>query len=412
VLEILLQSTRDYLENKLLPFWTERIVDPEHGGFQTNYDRNGRRTDVADKTLLCQARVLFTLSHALRLGYEWNGADAMLQQGIDFLERAFRDRQFDGYTWIVDRQGNTLDDRKVIYGHAFLIYGFAEYALLSGDQYARQRACDIFELVMSRATDLRHGGFFEHFDRRFALEAVRPDGIHHKSLDVHMHLMEAFTALYELTGASHHRQALEEIMDLIFDRMVDTETGTGIAMFRPDWTPVANVQLNTLWGSDRFDPTGKPPHITSYGHNIELAWLYLHGLDILGVDRKTALPRVAPIFDHTRNHGVDWECGGLYVEGDRAGEATEKTKEFWQQAEALVGFLDAADLTGDDSYLDAFRNIHTFVFTHMINWEQGEWFPLLARDGTVLWDYMGHNWKICYHTIRGMVEVVKRLERA
>jgi mannobiose 2-epimerase len=109
---------------------------------------------------------------------------------------------------------------------------------------------------------------------------------------------------------------------------------------------------------------------------------------------------------------VDWECGGLYVEGDRAGEATEKTKEFWQQAEALVGFLDAADLTGDDSYLDAFRNIHTFVFTHMINWEQGEWFPLLARDGTVLWDYMGHNWKICYHTIRGMVEVVKRLERA
>jgi mannobiose 2-epimerase len=226
-----------------------------------------------------------------------------------------------------------------------------------------------------------------------------------------MHLMEAFTTLTELTACPRHRQALEAVTDLIFARMTDPLTGTGISMFAPDWTPIPNLQLGTLWGSDRFDPAGKPPAMTSYGHNIELAWLYLHSLTIRGQDRRTGLPRTRPIFEHTLAHGVDPQYGGLFTEGHRERGATETNKEFWQQAEALVGFLDAFELTGEERYWQAFQNIHDFVFKRMIHWEQGEWFPLLARDGTVLWDYMGHNWKICYHTIRSMCEVIVRLRR-
>ncbi len=52
------------------------------------------------------------------------------------------------------------------------------------------------------------------------------------------------------------------------------------------------------------------------------------------------------------------------------------------------------------------------MFAKGINWAGGgEWYALLDREGEPLWDYQGHAWKICYHTVRAMVEVVERLTR-
>ncbi len=409
MLETYLQRTATYLQNLLIPFWAERYEDKAHGGILANYDAQGRRTEVTDKAMLAQGRAIVTLSHAMRLGWNWPNGHGVVHRGIDHLFRVFRDTEHDGYVWMTAEDGRPIDDAKVIYGHSFLIYALAEHALLTGDTRSRAEACRLFTLLMDRAADIRYGGFYEHFDRQFHLIAVRHDGLIHKSLDVHMHLMEAFTSLYELTGEPRHRQALLDITGLIFDRMIDAQTGVGISIFQPDWTPIPNIQLGTLWGADRFDPTGKPSEITSYGHNIELAWLYLHSLDILGIPREEGAPRVLPIFAHTAHDGVDWDYGGLYVEGHRQYGPTEQNKEFWQQAEALVGFLDAYAMTGDATYLRAFVNIHDFIFTHLICWEHGEWYPLADRHGTVLRDALGYHWKVGYHTIRAMCETVKRL---
>jgi mannose/cellobiose epimerase-like protein (N-acyl-D-glucosamine 2-epimerase family) len=409
-----LAKTERYLRERLLPFWRLRLVDREHGGFHTDYDREGRPADLSEKTLLCQARVMATLSLAARRGFGWEGLQEMLAGGIEFLRRHFRDPEQGGYYWMVRREGGVLDDSKVVYGHAFLVYGFAEHALLTGSRESREEACGLCDLLLQKAADLRYGGFLEHFDRAFRPVGVRPGGASgggelHKSLDVHMHLMEAFSSLYELTGDARHRALLEQLIGLIADRMVDRGSGAGIAMFRPDWTPIPNQQLATVWGSDRFQPRGKPPEITSYGHNVELAWLLLHALQVLGERPPAYLELARRSFRHTLEHGVDREHGGLYVEGERGGGVTDTDKEFWQQAEALVGFLDAHLLTGEGAYLEAFRNVHDFVFQKMINWAQGEWFALLSREGKVLRDYMGSHWKICYHTIRSMVLVVEKL---
>src|SRR5690606_12878659 len=112
---------------------------------------------------------------------------------------------------------------------SFLIYGLAEYALLTGDEAAKAEAIRMFEFLQEEIADPEHGGYFEHFDRQFNLKKARGDVSVHKSLDVHMHLMEAFTTLYELTGDLRHKKALEEVIALIFDMMVHPETGTGIS---------------------------------------------------------------------------------------------------------------------------------------------------------------------------------------
>ena len=410
-MQALLDATHSYLTEKLVPFWAARVVEPRCGGFQTNYGRDGRRTDVTEKSLLAQARCLFTIAHVRRQGFEWPGAEQALEQGLAFLRRHLRAPAHGASYWIVREDGSPQDDRKVLYGHAFLLYGLSEYALLTGEAAVRAEAEALFELIQHRAADPEHGGYFEHFERDFSLRRAHPGAPVHKSLDVHMHLMEAFTTLFELTGAAAHREALVAVTELIFDRMLDPETGTGIAMFSSDWRPVANVELDTVWGADRFDERGKPPEITSYGHNVELAWLYLHRQDVLGLPRRDSLERVLPIFEHTLRHGVDREYGGLFVEGHRRGGVTEDTKEFWQQAEALIGFLDAYALTGRAEFLRAFEDVNRFVFTRMIAWDQGEWLALLDRRGDVLWDHLGTSWKVCYHTVRSMVGCVRRLER-
>ncbi|MBC8179827.1 AGE family epimerase/isomerase [candidate division KSB1 bacterium] len=406
-----LDKTKKYFNEKLIPFWEARAIDPKYGGFQTNYDEKGERTEVTEKSFLAQCRAIFTISHTLRLGFNWKGGHEALKQGVNFLSEYYLDKEYDGYYWIVDEDGTVTDDTKIIYGFSFLIYGLSEYALLTGDQKAKDEAIRVFNLLQEKVADPEFGGYYEHFDRQFNLKKSRGDISSHKSLDVHMHLMEAFTTLYELTGQARHRQALEDVIELIFDKMVHPETGTGISMFKPDWTPIANVELDTVWGRDRFDEDGKSTDMTSYGHNIELAWLYMHALDILKIPHEKHLDRVLPIFEHTYLRGVDWEYGGLFVEGVRNGDPTEKTKEFWQQAEGMVGFLDGYLLTGEEKYLQAFKNIHDFVFTKVINWDLGEWLALTEQNGNVIWDYMGTSWKVFYHTVRGTSLVIKKLEK-
>ncbi len=410
-ISLYLNKTEKYLNEKLIPFWATKAVESKYGGFQTNYDRDGNRTDVTEKSFLAQCRCIFTISHAMRLGFIWSGGKEALKQGLDFLLKYYHDKKFDGYYWIVEEDGRVKDDNKIIYGHSFLIYGLAEYALLTGDEAIKKEAVRMFDFLQEKVADNEYGGFFEHFDRQVNLKKSHKDVPVHKSLDVHMHLMEAFTTLYELTREERHKKALMEIIELIFDKMVDQDTGTGISMFTQDWQPIANVELDTVWGRDRFDENGKGTDITSYGHNIELAWLYLHALDILDIPRENHLHRVLPIFEHTYLNGMDWKYGGIYVEGKKKGAVTEPTKEFWQQAEGMVGFLDAYQLTGDKKYFDAFKNIHDFVFNKMINWEQGDWFALLDEDGTIIWDYMGTSWKVFYHTVRGTCLVVKKLKQ-
>ncbi|MHC4704100.1 MAG: AGE family epimerase/isomerase, partial [Planctomycetota bacterium] len=102
---------------------------------------------------------------------------------------------------------------------------------------------------------------------------------------------------------------------------------------------------------------------------------------------------------------------GVYVEGPHAGGVHDMEKEFWQQAEVMIGMLEARLRFGTDRYWDAYENVHRFVFDKMINHSVGEWWPLMTREGEPIWTHMSHSWKVNYHTIRCMVECINRLEK-
>ncbi len=400
-----------YLRDKLYPFWFKRVAAPE-GGFTTYFDRNGKPTGQTDKTLIQQTRSIFMLSHAIRNGFDAGRARELLEPGLAWFSKSFLDETHDGWFWIVDKSGAPLATDKIMYGQSFVIYCMSECAQATGSQEARKTAEHAFDLVQKYAADTANGGYREMFLRDWQPRPSGAFGGDRKSFDVHMHLMEAYTTLYELTGAEIHRRKLLEVIDVLWTRMFHPGTWTGLAQFSLDFTPLPAIMFRTVWGSDRDNEgAARPLNNTSYGHNFEFLWLFLHALEVLGESVDPWREKLSALARHTVTYGVDWEHGGVFVEGPHDGPARDTQKEFWQQAEALVGLLDCCLLFQDARFWDAFLKVFNFVWDHQINHEQGEWSALLNRDGAVKWDYLGHAWKNNYHTTRSMVQTLKRLER-
>jgi len=407
-------EAENHLVNELLPFWITRMTDRVNGGFITHFDRNGNDTGEDEKSLIAQTRSVFTLSSAHREGYGEGKFKELARHGVDFLLDRMWDKEHGGFFWMVDRKGDVKIDRKIIYGHSFAIYSLSEYTLATGDPRGIEYAEKVFDLLQKYCVDTMYGGYWEMFHRDWTLCGPGSQGGDRKTLDVHMHLMEAFTTLFECTGRDVHRRKLLEDIDLLTSRLIHPVYKTGIPQFYKDWTIAPQIKFDIIWGWDRFSEDGQKGNATDntcYGHNIEFAWLIIHALKILGIDPSGYRELFRTIFDHTVTNGIDFEYGGVFVEGPHSGGVYDREKEFWQQAEALIGLLDAVIMFGDDGYWNAYKNVHRFVYDRMINKGVGEWYPLLSRRGEPVWTHMSHSWKVNYHTVRSMIQSIKRLNR-
>jgi mannose 2-epimerase len=408
-----LGEVRHHLRDELLPFWATHGEDREFGGYLTYFDRDGKPTGETVKTLLCQARMIYTYASAHRAGHGDGAFLDIAGRGFDFVTARFWDDDHGGWFWTAERDGTPLNTSKLTYGQSFMLYALSEYAMASGDPRAHEWVQRTYETLHTFATDVRHGGYHEFMERDWTLKRPGKYGGDRKSFDVHMHLMEAFTNLHESTGSAAYRGRAVEVIGLIRDRILHPVHGTGVAQFAHDWTPLPQILFADVWGSDRDAEEGeaRPLDNTSYGHNVEFAWLLAHAVRILGLDMEEHKPVLRRLYDQCLRHGLDRERGGVFCEGPHDGPARERNKEFWQQAECLVGFLDAYRVFGDPAYLDAYACVHRFVMDHVIHHSVGEWFPLLDEENRVVWDYMGHAWKINYHTVRSMIQSEERLLR-
>ncbi len=407
------QEAENHLMKELLPFWITRMKDETNGGYLTHFDVNGNDTGEDEKSLIAQTRCLYTASSAHRAGYGEGIFADLARHGADFLINKMWDKEHGGFFWMMDRKGNVKIDQKIIYGHSFAIYSLSEYTLSTGDPRGREYAEKTFDLLQKYCVDTMYGGYWEMFHRDWTLKGPGSEGGDRKTLDVHMHLMEAFTTLFECTGKEVHRRKLLEDIELLIHRIIHPVYKTGIPQFYEDWSVAPQIKFDIIWGWDRFSEDGQKGNATDntcFGHNAEFAWLLLHALEILKSDADEYMPLFRIIYDHTVDNGIDTEYGGVYVEGPHSGGVYDREKEFWQQAEVLIGLLDAVLLFNDEKFWNAYKNVHRFVYDKMVNKGVGEWFPLLSRKGEPIWTHMSHSWKINYHTVRAVIQSIQRMD--
>ena len=400
-----------HLYEELIPFWDNNAVDQTYGGFMTNFDAEGMIMEMPEKYLNSQCRMIWWFSQ-LNSVVPTSSSKEKAKQGVDFLINYLWDNENGGWRWKVKRDGQPVDDGKVVYGQSFAIYALSDYYISTGDNRGLDYAEKTFDLLQKYCADTLYGGYYENLETNWI---PSPNGFSagdRKGLDTHMHLMEAFTSLYLASGKELHKRKLIEIVKLICDKMIDHEAGSGLNQFDLAWHPIPAINIKRTWNAEREgEKPSDPTETTSYGHNTELVWLMVRAL-------KAAEESVEPfkkdfklLLDNAITHGIDFEKGGIYRDGLRKGGPLVLEKEWWQHTEALVGFLEGYELFDDERYYNAFQTIWNFVDEKMINHEVGEWRRLLDRDGNVIDGNIGNEWKVAYHSGRSMMECDYRLKK-
>jgi len=389
------QAVRNELENDIVPFWLERSVDLECGGFIGQMSNDGTIDTEAPKGLILNSRLLWTFSALYRFSEDNRYLD-MARRAYDYLETYFWDNSHGGAFWLVDFQGQPLDDKKKIYGQAFYIYALAEYYLAFGDDRALQLARQLYDLIEMNSRDQIYGGYIEVCNRDWSvaedLRLSEKDMDEKKSMNNHLHLLEAYTNLYRIQPDTRLRERLAELINIFDMRIADPATGHLHHFFDDQWQP-------------------KSANYT-FGHDIEAGWLLCEAAEVLDDPDVTSQAqrlalRLARI---TMAEALD-DDGGLCYEG-RAGQITDPNREWWPQAECIVGFLNAYELSSDRSFLEAAQKAWDFIEKYFVDKEHGEWFWRIDPDGRAdPAEPKVSQWKSPYHNVRACLEIIRRLSQ-
>jgi cellobiose epimerase len=386
---------RDLREN-VLPFWIRDVVDEEQGGFRGHVSDEGVADPLAPKGGVLCARILWTYSAALRRTAE-AAHRRMADRAFAYLCESFRDAEHGGTFWMLDHAGRPLADRKQTYALAFSLFGLTEYHLATGSAEALEEAIALHRTLESRAADPDHGGYWEARARDWGpLEDVRlseKDLNAPKSMNTHLHVMEGYASLLRVWDDPGLRDRLCALVALHLDRIVDPATGHLLLFFDEKWAPLSRS--------------------VSYGHDIEASWLLVEAAAVAGEPALARRARASAVrmARATLAEGVDTEHGGIFAERGEDGRLDDD-KHWWMQAEAVVGFLNAFELTGDEPFLEAAERAWAFVSSFVIDRERGEWRWRVRRDGSRIPGLPKvEPWKCPYHNSRAALEVAERTAR-
>lgn len=389
---------RAELVGNILPFWLNYSVDRENGGFYGLVDTTRTADKKSPRSCVLNARILWTFSAAVHgLGGAYRET---ADRAFAYLIDKFWDREHGGLFWMVDGRGDPLSTRKQIYGQAFGIYGLAEFHRATGSATALERAKRLFQLIEEHGRDSFFGGYLEAFGRDWRpLEDMRlseKDMNCPKSMNTHLHVMEAYTNLLRASGDPVVRVRLADLVNVVIDRIVDADSGHLRMFFDQRWKSLSGT--------------------ISYGHDIEASWLLVEAAETLGDNALIARCReLAVTLAATVYRGGLGPDGGVSYEGGASCAAIDTTRHWWVQAEALVGFYSAYQISGDVRFLNASRRVWDYIETRVVDRKSGEWHAKLSLEGlpvTVQEDpdvNLIGPWKCPYHNSRACLEMLERL---
>ncbi len=388
------RQLEEELTGNILPFWMAQTPDKVNGGFYGAITNDLEiHNEVPRSAILC-GRILWTYAAAYRkLGdKEYLG---MAMRAYDYLRNAFLDPEYGGVYWSVDAKGKPAFDRKHHYAQAFAIYGLAEYYQATEQPESLALAQSLFHLLEDHAYDPRYGGYIEGSSRKWeALVDMRlseRDLNCRKSMNTMLHILEAYTNLLRIwedaTLKAQHRAVIETFLE----RIIDPATGHFKLFFDDRW--------NSLL-----------PNV-SYGHDIEGSWLLLEAAEVQGDPALVKRVRQAAvrIAEAVYQDGLEADGSLPYESGPQG--LVDSDKSWWVQAEAMVGFYNAFQLSGQERFAQAAQGSWKFIRDNMVDRIHGDWIKKLHRDGSVdESNYKVGPWECPYHNSRACFEMLDRLK--
>ena len=386
--KILAKQAEAELRDNILPFWINRVKLPD-GMFLGRIDGKGQACPDAEVGGIMCARILWTCSNAFRILGEASCRD-MANQAKELIFNKFYDKEYGGTYWSLNPDGSPRETKKQIYSIAFTIYGLAEYYRASGDEASLNLAKSLFRDIEAHSFDPSFNGYFEAFGRDWSeigdMRLSDRDANERKTMNTHLHILEAYTGLYRVWKDESLAASLENLIRLFLDRILG-EDGHLKLFFTDDWHC--------------------PYLIHSYGHDIETSWLLDEAAQVLG--NKELIAEVGervPQICKAASEGLDSD-GALFYE--RKGGHTDKDKHWWVQAECVVGYFNLWQHSGNSEALERALRCWEFIRGRLVDREAGEWFWSIRSDGSVnRTDDKAGFWKCPYHNGRMCMELIER----
>ncbi|MHB8209019.1 AGE family epimerase/isomerase [Mucilaginibacter sp.] len=391
-LSILKNGLNDELKN-ILNYWIKNTPDEVYGGFVGRIDENNQVVVNAPKGSVLNARILWSFSAAYNLTKNpdyLKYAESTYHYIIDHII----DKEFGGVYWSVDYEGKPLDTKKQVYANDFTIYGLSEYYIATGNEDAKKSAIELYNLLVEKSFDTKNTGYLEAFTRDWQpindLRLSAKDANEKKTMNTHLHVLEAYTTLYRIWQTDELKLQIETLIHNFLDHFIDPKTYHLLLFFDEDWNNKSGL--------------------ISYGHNIEATWLLQEAAEI--INNELLLEKIKAInilITEAAIAGLD-DDGGLWYEYEPADDHLIKQKHWWVQAEALVGFYNTWQITGDEKYLTIVEKNWQYIKAKILDKKNGEWLWGRDENGEIMKseDKAGI-WKCPYHNSRACIEIIKRI---
>ncbi|HEV7348592.1 AGE family epimerase/isomerase [Telluribacter sp.] len=378
----------------ILDYW-EKYTPDGRGGFHGRVNNDNQPVPDAPRSVVVTSRILWTYAMANQYLHKPKYL-TLAKNAYQYLTTYFTDKQEGGVYWSVKADGTPLDTKKQIYGQAFAIYGLSEYYLASNHAPALAEARKLYELVEKHSFDPQNGGYREAFARDWGPtdDYILSKAPWNKSMNTHLHLIEAYTNLYRAWPDARLKEQIKGMMDQILNHIVS------------DKTHRMRLFFNTNWQTK--------DEIISYGHDIEASWLLYETAEVLHDEPLTARVRDRTIkMAEAAATGLGKD-GALHYEYDPATKHTQYNRSWWVAAEQLVGFYNAYQLTRQEHFRDKAKKSWDYIQASFIDKEKGEWHTTVTYDETsgkgapVKGDKV-HFWKGPYHNARACAEMWRRM---
>lgn len=378
---------RRELTDRILPFW-RGLRDDEKGGYIGQVEFDLTKKPEAERGCILNSRILWFFSEA----YLTLKDPALLDEAGHAYQMllSMLDTENGGMYWSMNADKTVADSTKHTYNQGFAIYALSAYYRASGKEEALDLAMELFRLVEEKCFDGE--GYLEAFTADWKPaenDKLSENGVEAgRTMNTLLHILEGYTGLYEAGKNPEVRERLIWIMNTWAEKLYNPERRRQEVFF--------DLSYHTL-----ID-------LYSFGHDIETSWLADRTLGVLG-DRaltEKIRPMLLAMADHTLQ--------AAYTEGNGFSNESENgkvdtTRVWWVQAEALLGFLNAYEHTGEPRYLNAVRSQWEYIKEKMIDPREGsEWFWSVKEDGTPIEKPIVEPWKCPYHNGRMCMEVIRR----
>lgn len=340
-----------------LTYWAKNAADPR-GGYAEHLAMDGTPDFDHHRRVRVQARQAYVYAHAGHLGWyddaktasdhAWDFAVGPGSAGGNFIPSSPK-----GCAHLVRGNGDMQNDMRDTYAQAFILLAGAWRYKAFGDETSLREAKATLK-YLNKNVKSEMGGW---------LEALPLPSSTTRRQNPHMHLFEAFLALYEATQDNEYLNLANDMFALFEKYFFDHEKNTLLEFFDPNWTPKGD--------GGPIEP----------GHMMEWCWLLRLYERLANEDLSVYADS---LYKGALDYGWNAELGLICDVVSLNGVTLEPTYRTWPQTELIKASVVQA-AAGDEKMFEVSTNAIEALFKHYLSVPiRGGWADKIAKDGSMI----------------------------